>query len=436
MQKDLQEFKKTNEAIGLRVVEGSLTLLSRKLFNVMLHHAQKAQVLGVDAPIDTPTSKKYFWIKLSELSRDAAYDSRDTQYLKEILHGMQDIKLLMETERQWTSERLVSSITLVNPEGLNKHAGQVWLGYAFPPEVHEQVMTPSTYTRLSIVYQSSLKSGQALALYEICRRYATNPSKKTGIHAVEYWHGALTGTPLNPETPPVYKYFKRDVIKPAIAEVNALTDITVELIEHKNGRRVERIQFLVEQAKQPQLEFPAPPVIDTDLIERIERFGFSRADAGDLAARHSEDVVHTAITRMDVRLNAQDKRQLSTPAGYFRWILQDLEKNPPQAAQPLVAPPKPKKPAGLSVMDRFLNARAAEAFVIFKALDEKERKAVLEEFRANNSTKTINLDKGVESPLVRALLSRWYATTLWGEPTADALARFIEMSAAAETDEA
>ena len=34
------EFNKSNEAIGLRVVEGSLTLLNRKVFNVLVHHAQ------------------------------------------------------------------------------------------------------------------------------------------------------------------------------------------------------------------------------------------------------------------------------------------------------------------------------------------------------------------------------------------------------------
>ena len=175
---ELREFRKTNEAIGLRVVEGNLSLLSRKLFNVMMYHAQEMKISGLNAPIDTPAAKKYFWIPLSVLARDAAYDSKDVQYLKKQLEEMQNIKLLMENERQWTSERLVSSVTLVNPEGFNKHSGQVWFGFAFPPEVHEQVMAPSTYTRLSIVYQSSLKSGSALALYEICRRYATNPSKR------------------------------------------------------------------------------------------------------------------------------------------------------------------------------------------------------------------------------------------------------------------
>ena len=173
------EFRKTNDAIGLRVREGKMSLLTRKVFNVMMYHAQQLKVTGVNSPIDTPASKKYFWIRLADLARDAAYDSKDTEFLKAQLEEMQNIKLLMENDRQWTSERLVASVTLVNPMGLKKHAGQVWFGFAFPPEVHELVMAPGTYTRFSIFYQGLLRSGSSLALYEICRRYATNPSKVT-----------------------------------------------------------------------------------------------------------------------------------------------------------------------------------------------------------------------------------------------------------------
>ncbi len=427
---ELQEFKKTNEAIGLRVVEGSLTLLSRKLFNVMLYHAQKAREPGVGAPINTPTSKKYFWIRLSELARDAAYDSRDTQYLKEILQGMQDIKLLMETDRQWTSERLVSSITLVNPEGLNKHSGQVWLGYAFPPEVHEQVMAPSQYTRLSIVYQSSLRSGPALALYEICRRYATNPSKRTAANSVEHWHSVLTGTPIDVDNPPVYKYFKRDVLKPAIAEVNALTDITVELVEHKSGRRVERIQFMTEHSKQTHLEFPAQPIVDLEVIERIASIGFSHADASDLAAQYPKELVAAAISRLEARMSAKGMSPLSSPAGYFRWQLGELAKNPPETPvlSAVPAPVSGKRVPVTSVMDRFLSARAAEALDVYKNLDDKERCAVFDDFKEQNSNSVVKHDKGIESAIVRAQFSRWYATLLWGEPSAEALAKFIEES--------
>ena len=47
---ELKEFRKTNEAIGLRVSEGRLSLLSRKIFNVMVYHAQRIRNKGENAP--------------------------------------------------------------------------------------------------------------------------------------------------------------------------------------------------------------------------------------------------------------------------------------------------------------------------------------------------------------------------------------------------
>lgn len=423
---DLKQFRKTNEAIGLRVVEGNLSLLSRKVFNVMMYHAQEMKEPGRNAPIDTPASKKYFWIPLSELARDAAYDSKDVQYLKQQLEDMQNIKLLMENERQWTSERLVSSVTLVNPEGFNKHSGQVWFGYAFPPEVHEQVMAPSTYTRLSIVYQSSLKSGSSLALYEICRRYATNPSKMTFVQPYEHWYGVITGNPVSVDSLPEYKYFKRDTLKPAIAEINTLTDINIELVEHKNGRRVEKLQFRVFQNQQSKLVFPAPPVIDTELVDRIMKFGVSQADASDMIAQHSDDAIRTSVARVEGRLESKGLSSLEAPAGYFRWALQDIARNPQAAALSLSKALPAKKGAGPSVMEKFLSARAQDALAVYKQLDEKERKQIFESFRVQNSNKSVKLDKGIESAMVRVLFSGWYAKEIWGEPTAQDLAQFIE----------
>ena len=423
---DLKQFRKTNEAIGLRVVEGNLSLLSRKVFNVMMYHAQEMKEPGRNAPINTPASKKYFWIPLSDLARDAAYDSKDVQYLKQQLENMQNIKLLMENERQWTSERLVSSVTLVNPEGFNKHSGQVWFGYAFPPEVHEQVMAPSTYTRLSIVYQSSLKSGSALALYEICRRYATNPSKMTFIQPYEHWYGVITGNPVSADSLPEYKYFKRDTLKPAIAEINTLTDINIELVEHKNGRRVEKLQFRVIQNQQAKLEFPAPPVIDMGLVDRIMKFGFSQADASDLIAQHSDDSIRSAVGRVEARLESKALSPLEAPAGYFRWALQDIVRNPQSPALSLSKVSGVKKGTGPSVMEKFLSARAQDALSVYKQLEEKERKQVFDSFKVQNSSKAAKLDKGIESAMVRVLFSSWYAKELWGEPTAQALAQFIE----------
>ena len=430
------EFRKTNEAIGLRVREGKLSLLTRKIFNVMMYHAQEQRIPGVDAPIDTPAAKKYFWIPLSNLARDAAYDSKDTEFLKKQLEELQNIKLLMETERQWTSERLVSSITIVNPQGFKKHGGQVWFGFACPPEVHELVMAPGTYTRFSLLYQGMLRSGSALALYEICRRYATNPSKVTLIETYEHWYGALTGNPVLQEELPEYKYFKRDVIKTAMAEINALTDIQVELIEHKNGRRVEQLQFRVEHTKQSQLEFTAPAVIDLELMGRIMTFGFTQQEAADFVAQYSDDKVRSAVAFVQARIEQKNSPALDSPAAYFRWTL----KQGASAAQDLrLQKSAAKKGAGNgagteagkqgdepTVMEKFLAARALDGLAVYKEQDDEERRVIFHRFKQQNTNKLIKLDHGIENALTRSAFTFWYAKELWGDPSVQDMVNFVE----------
>jgi Initiator Replication protein len=417
------EFRKTNEAIGLRIREGRLSLLSRKLFNVMVYNAQQSQ-LGNNAPVESEVNKKYFWIPLANVARDAAYDSNDTELLKQHIEQFQNIKLHMEDERQWTSERLVSSVKLVNASGLNNRGGAVWLGYAFPPEVFELVMNPGTYTKLSIYYQGMLCSGPALALYEICRRYATNPSKKTGIKPYDYWFGALTGNPVQ-DTPTLYKYFKRDVLKPAIAEINSVTDIEVQLIEHKRGRRVEQLQFEVIVVKQLNLKFPVSPVINSVLMSKIQSIGFGIQEAMDICAVHNEQKIQETIDMVQSRITAPNSPPLDSPIAYFRWALKN---NNTMTIQLLSNQPKKniKSSKHSSPMEQFLSARAKDAVNVYTDLPSTEAHQVMDRFKEHPQNPGIKIQKGLENPMVRSLFGRWYAQDLWGEPTDDALSRFMQ----------
>ncbi len=419
---ELMEFRKTNEAIGLRIREGRLSLLGRKIVNVFMYNAQQMKVPGMNAPVISEANKHYFWMPFSDLARDAAYDSNDTEHFKQVVEELQDIKLNSEDAHQWTSERMVASVKLVNTAGLKKRGGVLWVGFAFPPEVFEQVMNPETYTKLSIVYQGLLRSGSSLALYEICRRYATNPSHLTGTEPVDYWYSALTGSPAH-EKPPEYKYFKRDVLKTSIAEINMVTDIDVELIEHKRGRTVQSLQFKVYLSRQPNLEFPAPPVINTQLMADLEKYGFSRQDASDLTAVYPEDKLRASMAIVDARMNAPSQSKLDSPAAYFRWHLKQGGFKAKELATEALKPAAANTQT-VSLIERFLTARAREAMEVYKGYNDEQSKSLLARFKESPSGKGIRLEKGVDSVIGRSLFGRWYAEELWGPPTAEALSSF------------
>lgn len=68
----------------------------------------------------------------------------------------------------------------------------------------------------------------------------------------EWWFSVLTGNPNATPDTHFYRYFKRDTLTPAIAEINAIAKIHVELLEHK-GRKVLEIQFAIMISAQTSL---------------------------------------------------------------------------------------------------------------------------------------------------------------------------------------
>jgi hypothetical protein len=425
------EFRKTNQAIGLRVSEGRLSLLSRKTFNLMVYHAQKLGVPGLNAPIDTAVAQKYFWIPLTDLARDAAYDSKDTELLKKSVQELQDIRIHMEDEKQWTSERLVSSVKIVNSAGLKRRGGRVWFGFAFPPEVANLVMNPGAYTKLSIYYQTMLRSGASLALYEICRRFATNPAKLTSREQWEWWYGALSGNPVT-EGLPQYKYFKRDVLKTSIAEINAITDIEVELIEHKQGRKVVDLQFRIRLNDQSALDLPAPPLIDAVMIERLMSLGLSQDEATGVFVSHEDATLRATLDLVEERMRSTSVPPLDSPAAYFKTALRNRYALPKQVARQTASKAAretaPASERGPTLRERFAARRARDAASYYEEVNPGQRDGLLLEFEPGASKVIANALRrnGLQSKVVQTAFYQWLAQRLWGEPSDRELLEFAE----------
>ena len=76
------EIRKANQVIAPRVTRGGiLTLLSRKVFNVLLYHTQRQKIPGAGAPEGDDVYSSLYWLPLSELARDARYGSGDMELL-------------------------------------------------------------------------------------------------------------------------------------------------------------------------------------------------------------------------------------------------------------------------------------------------------------------------------------------------------------------
>ena len=410
-----REVRKHNTEIGYRVQSGHLSLLSRKLINVLLYYAQRMR--------GTEDAEGKYWVEVAKIVKDAKFNSRDYELLRESLDELQSVKIIRPTENGGiTSDVLIPSFTLDNvihgsnealPAGQKKRGGKLVVGFSLPMGVKELLLNPrSNYTVLPIVYVASLRTIGGLVLYEITKRYSTNPSGVTNRETWQWWWKILTGAPEG-AAPPEYKYFKRDVVKKAVDEINAVTDLRVELLEFKEGRWVKELQFAVEVSKQGSFDLDPPP-IDNALLSRITALGVSTAEAEKLIQRHSEDDLKNNLDLVEARLANKALPELGSSAAYLKTALKN-QFGAGKKAQLDAAKQKAKAAHKAQVSeekDAEAEARAQqyhERQEAFDALPLEQRENLLKAFRGTlTGMPATSFDKsGLRTKIVQGAFRNW-----------------------------
>ena len=417
-----REVRKHNNEIGYRVQSGHLSLLSRKLVNVLLYYAQRMQG-------DEDAEGKY-WVDVAKIIKDAKFNSRDYELLRESLDELQSVKIVRPTENGGiTSDVLIPSFTLDNkvhgtnealPVGQKKRGGKLVVGFSLPVGVKDLLLNPrSNYTVLPIVYVASLRTIGGLVLYEITKRYSTNPSGVTNRESWQWWWRILTGA-AEGATPPEYKYFKRDVIKKAVDEINTVTDLRIELIEFKEGRWVKELQFTVELSKQSAFDLDPPP-IDNALLSRITALGVSTTEAEKLIQKHGEDELRNNLEVVEERLAKTTLPELESPAAYFKTALKNqygagrkAQVDAVQAKAKKTAETEAKRKAEREEQDGLRRSQASEARDRFDGLLPAEQEKLLANFEESLKGPFLASFRksGLKTQLVSATFNNWLVKTL------------------------
>ncbi|KDR35353.1 replication initiation protein [Caballeronia grimmiae] len=437
------ELRKAVEAIAIQPKSGKITLLTRKLFNVLLAVAQQADESG-----DT------YRALLSDIVANSAFDSNDTALVKEHLRRMVSVQVEWSTGtssqkpgRKWGISTLIADAEILEDPTTRR----VWVEFSFAPKIKKKLLDPVQYARLSLQFQSQLRSSAGLALYEICVRYLTNPSHLTMRETWEWWRPILSGTPdteAGDEAKREYKYFKRDYLRPAIAEVNAVTNIFVELVEHREGRRVAEIQFRVTERKQPMLALDEHPnVFDSTLVDRMVKIGIPLKEAQTLYADSEENRIRAALQMTEQRMRSTTLPPVRSAAALFKDALKKGYA-PPVEALPTAANGAPARvgATGASAADdlkarllsEFSAYRRKEARALYDEQGEEEREVARQTFEESvlpelgSHMRDDWRKRGLDSKLAETSFFDWLARKTWGEPTdGDLLAFTLSQSRAA-----
>jgi len=412
-----RELRKVNTEIGYRVQSGHLSLLSRKLVNILLYYAQHMR--GQE-----DASGKY-WVEGPRIIKDAKFNSRDYDLLRDSLDELQSVRILRPTESGGiSSDVLIPSFTLENAahptneaveRGQKRRGGRLMIGFSLPQDIKELLLNPrNNYTVLPIQYVANLRTIGGLVLYEICKRYATNPSKLTNRESWQWWWRILTGAPADAD-PPEYKYFKRDTIKKGIDEINSVTDLEIELLEYKEGRWVKELQFSITIKTQGDLDLsPAP--IDASLLARITGLGVSTPDAEKLIQRYAEADLTSNLELLEARLANTALPKLGSPAAYLKAALRDNYGAGAKAAKTAKAAKvaKQDQDAALREEEHAAQALAAEQQrearrARFVALPEAEQDELISDFATSliGPAAASFRKTGLKTKLVSATFDAW-----------------------------
>lgn len=256
------EFIKASPAIQ---IQGSITHLQRRAWNVLLANAY-----------DELPNKEIHRVSVTELAEKLGFTSRNQDHLKDML------KALTECMVEWNI--------------LGKDKNQVWgvagllasaeiekgiCTYAFAPHLRLKLYNPRVYAKLNLRLQNRFTDRHALILWEVCFDYfdSARDQGETPFIPLEKFR-ELMG--VADDKYPVFKTLNQCVVKPAVKEINALTNFFVEVEQKRDGRKIAFLKFKISRlreisvAEAPQESlFPEredlPPVANTLVAAGVAR---------------------------------------------------------------------------------------------------------------------------------------------------------------------
>lgn len=428
---DDEHLLKHVNAVALMPVPGGrrISAFGRRVFNVLLHRAQEAG------------EQDEYQARLYEIVGDTAYNSNDTAPIRKVLRE------LMSTTVEWQSPtngeiETWDACNLLSGAGTtkDKRTGAVTIRWRYDSKVRAQLLSPDRYARLSLEAITQLSTHAGMALYEICARYVDNPGHLTARQHWRWWRPVLTGV-ASDNAKAEYRFFKRDVLHKAIAEINACTNIEVRgPIEYKekDNRTIAEIQFEVYAKGDGALrKQPAPlaqvVVDDLPLIGRAVNVGVKQLEAEELIHKYGPAQLSAGLDELDKRLRMPSEKvgAVLKPGSWLRAHMARIAK--------LEAAQVPAKDTAVSQdslqkhraawTDEWLRRRKDRLRTGFQELNEPEQHQIIEDFRQDlKATGQLQLLKrldnsGWQHRMVLGAFTKFYAVRAigedWDKPSSD-----------------
>lgn len=314
---DVLELRKPHEMIVMMPRSARVTLTGRRIYSALL---QVAQTRLVALP-GMPAADFMFEAPLAAILRTTGSSGSERTAAKKYLIEMRSLEVDWESTApgdgvKWRGFSMLSEVALELRRGEN------WVSWSYPPTIMAALRDPQRWARIDLDVLAKLGSYTAVALYEICARYRENPSGVTSRKPVTWWVDALSNGPGAERRE--WRKFKNERVKDAVVEINAETDLDIDLIEHKQGRVITEVQFAVR--KKRQVSAPRPPTgepVDATLVLRAETLGIREIKLEGLLKEFGDERVRTQIEVLERRAANKSLRTIENAFSYLRSLLRN-----------------------------------------------------------------------------------------------------------------
>lgn len=390
--KDKQVLKKHVAAIH---IGAKLSLLQRKLVNALLYNAYEGLLTQKEHSINTRV-----------LCEMIGFDSKNVSYLKASLKG------LMET---------VVEFDVMEDDGEQSWEAMVLLPYAkikggtctyrYERALAEKLYHPDVYSKINLSVLRDMKSSHSLVLYENCHRYLG--AGQTAIWELDVFRKLMSVEERYKE----FKVLRRDVIIPAMKEVNQVSNINLELVTIRKGRLVSALQFIVKPNIQLSLigMEEEDDITETKAYQALVAEGISKTLARAWVIEHEEAYIFEKLELANSQATSGKIR--SSKTGFLKSAIEEdfhsevaVKKQQLEAVEK-VRLTKRQKEVELEQLKGALKTletsyRQVCVFAVqeaFSGLSEAEQDVVSTEFQRGLTSRIYTDDfkkKGWQSPLI------------------------------------
>ncbi len=312
------------------------------------------------------------------------------------------------------------TFTLLAEARIWRQGGEAWVAWYYPPSIREQLISPDRWAQIDLNTIAQLTTYAGLALYEMCARFKGSPAGLTSRQSPDFWMRVLReGGGVKPRE---WRKIKNELVMPAIAEINEVSEIKVEMIEHRLGNAVESVQFAVKQ-KSKESRRPNGP-IDISSVVTAAKHGIKEAEYDTLVAKYGEFKVSECLAAMQAHLTNPASQKIMNKLAYLKAVL--VNKYPDNQAE-LLSPAEQaigaaedrttKSSTRDELTKQWLTSRFKQLNRDFGALSEGERARWIDETATRFTTPAVRkrLDnRDWVSPLVNQLVLDVYASGVYG----------------------